>query len=119
MIILDQDLVRCHVIMVSGVLREVVCTDLSVKEPCKQVGVDRVIASENLDRLMVRMLDRNGKKCQFESCSRSNISYIHHPDYTGAMTRILYKVCAVLMMNLPYLCTHKRIVYVCIFASIK
>ena len=59
--------------------------------------------------------------CGFKSRSRYNISYPHHTHDNGAMAMILYKLCAVWLLNLPcvYICVCKTIACMYVIVSIK
>ena len=61
---------------------------------------------------MVRILTLEWQKYGFDSNSRHNISHFHHPHDTGAVTRILYKLQAVWLLNLSIAC-------MCAIVSIK
>ena len=78
------------------------CTDLSGKEPHRQVGVGKVVTSRSLGDIMVSTLAWNARDV---GC-RLNISLFHHPNNT-ALTRILYKLCTVWLLSLPCICTVK------------
>ena len=52
-------------------------TDLSNKEPHRQVGVGRVVPSESLGGVMVNTLARNAEGV-FDFYSKCNISHFHH-----------------------------------------
>ena len=54
----------------------VVCTDLSGKEPHRQVGVGMVGISGSLGGVMISTLAWNAKCCAFDYCSRRNVSHI-------------------------------------------
>ena len=51
----------------------IVFTNLTFKDPHRQAGVFRVIAPENLDRLVVRTLALEWPRCGFEQRSRHNV----------------------------------------------
>ena len=51
----------------------IVCTDLSGKEPHRQVGVVRMATTWNIGSVMVLTLTQNAR----DSHSRHNISYFH------------------------------------------
>ena len=53
---------------------------------------------------MVCTLAWNAKDVGFDFRSRRDISNFHHPHDSGAVTRILYKLCVVWLLNLPCVC---------------
>ena len=82
----------------------IVCTDLSVKEPYIHVGMGTVVKSRWWN---VQHTGLECKRCGFNSRSLCNISNFHHTDDTAAMTSVLYKLCAVWLLNLPC------VIYIC------
>ena len=78
----------------------VICTDLSGKEPHRQVGVAKVVTSGSLDGVMVSPLAQNHKRCGFDSHSRCNISHFHHP-HDNSLLSMQINTCNFTFFNYP------------------
>ena len=71
----------------------VVCTDLPGKEPHGQVGMDRMTISGSLGDLMVSTLTRNARDVGLIPALSAIVPIFITTHNTGAMTRILLKLC--------------------------
>ena len=82
----------------------VVCTDLSL---CLRQGATQTgMRGQGGDIRVHRRCNGQHtspkcKRCRFDSCSRHNISHFQYSYGIGAVTRILRKLCAVYLLNLP------------------
>ena len=78
----------------------VVCTNLSDKEPYRQVNVDRVTTSGSLAGVMVSVLARNATYVSSIPAVCEIFPIFIIPITLGAVTWILYKVCTLWLVNL-------------------
>ena len=67
---------------INNVMGIVVCSDLSGKEPHRQIGVGRAVISESVGGQMVITLTKNSQIGGFDSHSRHNVSHFQHPHDT-------------------------------------
>ena len=68
---------------------------------------------------MLSTLARDARDVGFDSCSRHNIPYVHRSHDTGSMTMVLYKLCAVLLLNLSCVCICNVTACLNVIVSIK
>ena len=76
-------------------------TDLWDKTPNRPGSVKSAIPSGHLGSEMVSTVAWNGKTCGVNSCWMCDPSHFHQSYDTGVMTRILYKLCTLWLLNQP------------------
>ena len=84
----------------------VVSTDLSGKEPHRQVGVGSTVTSRSLGGKLVSTLARNVRDVGSIPVLSAIFSIFVTPTTLVAVTRILYMLCVVCVLNLPCVCIY-------------
>ena len=75
-----------------------VCTDLSAKEPYKQIGVDRVMTSGSLGGVMVNTLPLNARYVGSIPALGASVSYFHNP-HENMLGRRKYHILSTLLCD--------------------
>ena len=96
------------ILLLTGV---VVCAELSGKKLHRQVGIGRVVTSGNLGGVMVITLTRNARDMGSIPTLSVLFRILTNLMMLVAMTKIMYKVHSVCLLNLPCVLIYNYIAF--------